>query len=182
MEWPLASFQYATAVYPILSMKTDWFNSALVLSLLNKRFLCMCQGELYWLFILLLWISDQWPLVEPMRRLKDQWESPVTGETHQYISSFLKRSFLLWSLSSILLPFFPSAYSRFVLYLPPSLVPIPHPGLSIRSAVWTNARMLHIMCMTQQHQCWTTDLWISADVRNIQNVPHCFHHRTTVWG
>lgn len=30
-----------------------------------------------------------------------------------------------------------------------------------------------IMCMTQQ-QCWTTDLWIFADVRNVQNVPHCW--------
>lgn len=39
--------------------------------------------------------------------------------------------------------------------------------------MWTNACMLHIVCMTQ-HQRWTTDRWIFADVRNIQNIPHCF--------
>lgn len=33
--------------------------------------------------------------------------------------------------------------------------------------------MLHTVSMAQ-HQCWTTDLWIFADVRNVQNVPHCF--------
>lgn len=37
--WPLASVQYATAVNPILSMKTEWLSSAHMLCLLRRAFL-----------------------------------------------------------------------------------------------------------------------------------------------
>lgn len=168
-------------------MKTDCFHSALELCIfrkafLSKRFLWVCF-KLNLHIILLLWILDLWPLVDCGRvwLLKIQWELPFTREMNNKLAVW-KRSFLLWPLGAILLPLqvesvwfiiILSLWLHCSLSLPPSLASILHLGLSIWSAVWTNACMLHILCMTQ-HQCWTTDQWIFADVRNIQNVPHCF--------
>lgn len=90
--WPLASVQYATAVNPILSMKTEWLSSAHMLCLLRRAFLSKqfltvyfhitfigifinCCESLTSSHLLSKW-GDAW-------QLKIQWESPVTGALHQ---------------------------------------------------------------------------------------------------
>lgn len=90
--WPLASFQYVTAVYLILSAQTDWLNSVLAVCLLKRALWTKHYGH----FILLLWIFYQWPLVETVR-----WDFT----TEKSVESILYHQCLLASLDSFFIPF-----------------------------------------------------------------------------